>query len=123
MSPSEPHVLFVHFPQVLFQAPHQFLLGCDLDVAEHLVGHLGEEGFDQVQPRPVERREDELESVGHCGQMGAGFFGGVRQMVIQDHLDSHLLRVFGVQRLKELNELVAAAPVPDQPDVTARAEE
>ena len=40
----------------------EFLFGCDADVAQDGAGELGEEAFDQVEPRTVRRGEHKLEA-------------------------------------------------------------
>ena len=34
----------------------EFLFGCDADMAQHRAGELGEEAFDQIEPRAVRTR-------------------------------------------------------------------
>src|SRR5258708_17293983 len=40
----------------------EFGFGCDADVTQHGSCHLGEEAFDEIEPRPVLRREHEGEA-------------------------------------------------------------
>ena len=42
----------------------EFLFGCDADVAQHRAGELGEEAFDEIEPRAVLGRKDEFEATG-----------------------------------------------------------
>src|SRR5690242_12704423 len=60
-------------------------LRCDADVPEHGAGHLGEQAFDEVQPRSVFGRKYEGKAP---FRLGGGprlrFLGYVSRMVVQD---------------------------------------
>ena len=40
----------------------EFPFGCDADIAQHRAGELGEEAFDEIEPRAVLGREGEFEA-------------------------------------------------------------
>ena len=40
----------------------EFLFGCDADMAQHRAGELGEEAFDEIEPRAVLGREGQFEA-------------------------------------------------------------
>ena len=42
----------------------EFLFGCDADMAQHRAGELGEEAFDEIEPRAVLWRKGEFEAIG-----------------------------------------------------------
>ena len=42
----------------------EFLFGCDADMAQDPAGELGEEAFDEIEPRAVLRRKSEFEATG-----------------------------------------------------------
>ena len=97
------------------EAVLEFLLRCDTDVAEHRAGELGEEAFDEIEPRAVRRREDELEAADALlGEPVARLFRDVRRMIVEDQLDCGVRRVSRVQQLEEFDELTAAMAILDQ---------
>ena len=42
----------------------ELLLGSDADMSQHRAGELGEEAFDEIEPRAVLGRKDEFEATG-----------------------------------------------------------
>jgi hypothetical protein len=68
----------------------EFLLGCDADVAQHRACELGEEAFDEIEPRAVRGREGEFEAADRLiGEPSLGLLGKVRGMIIEDQLEAH----------------------------------
>ena len=65
----------------------EFLFGCDADMAQDRAGELGEEAFDEVEPRAVLGGEGEFEAAGGLiGEPGFGFLGDVRGMIVEVNL-------------------------------------
>ena len=92
----------------------EFGLGGDADVAEHGSRHLGEEAFDEVEPRAVFRREHEGEaSLRLSGDPGCGFLGNMGRVVVEDQLDGGFRRVGCIELLEEADELARAVTVLD----------
>ena len=57
-------------------------------MAQHGAGHFREEAFDEVEPRAVLWREDELETaLGLLGEPVSGLLGDVRRVIVEDQLD------------------------------------
>ena len=51
----------------------EFLFRCDADMAQHRAGELGEEAFDEIEPRAVLGGEGEFEATGRLlGQPSLG---------------------------------------------------
>jgi hypothetical protein len=66
----------------------QFLFGGDPDVAQHRAGKLGEEAFDEIEPRTMLGREDKGEAPFRLGgEPSPGFLGHVRRVIVEDELD------------------------------------
>src|SRR6266566_2121107 len=84
-------------------------------MAQHRAGELGEEAFDQVEPRTMLRRKGELEAFGRLGiEPGPGFLGDVRGVIIQDQLNRGVGRISGIEKFEEFDELSAAMAVSDE---------
>ena len=87
----------------------EFLLGSDPDMAQHGARELGEEAFNQVEPRAVFWREDEDEAAfGLCREPRLGLFGDVGGMIVEDQLDRGRSRIGRIEKLQEFNELAGA---------------
>ena len=80
----------------------EFVLRLDADVAEHGAGHLGEEAFNEIEPRTVLWREHEGEArLGLGGDPGLGLLRDMRGMVVEDQLDGGVGRIRSVKPLEE----------------------
>src|SRR5207302_8761736 len=89
-------------------------LRSDPDMPEHGAGHLGEQAFDEVQPRSVFGREYEGEAPFRLGgDPRLRFLGYVSRMVVQDQLDPGVRRVGRVQPLEKADELARAMAIFD----------
>ena len=87
----------------------EFLLGCDADVAQHRACELGEEAFDEIEPRAVRGREGEFEAADRLiGEPSLGLLGKVRGMIIEDQLDRGMDRIDGVEKLEKFDEFATA---------------
>ena len=72
----------------------EFVFGCDADVAEHRAGELGEEAFDQIEPRAVLGGKGEFEAPGRLArELSLGLLGDVRGMIVEDQLDRRMGRI------------------------------
>lgn len=72
----------------------EFLFGGDADVAQDGAGELGEEAFDQVEPRAVLGREGESEPAGGLlGEPSLRLPGDMRGMIVEDQVDRRMGRV------------------------------
>lgn len=57
----------------------EFLFGCDADMAQDRAGELGEEAFDEIEPRAVLGGKGEFESTGWLVRESSfGLLGDVR---------------------------------------------
>ena len=84
-------------------------------MAQDRAGELGEEAFDEVEPGAVFGCEGEREATRRLSsEPGLGFFGDMRRVVVQDHLDRRSGRVSSIEKLEEFDELAAAVAVFDQ---------
>ena len=71
-----------------FDAVLEFLFGCDADMAQHRAGELGEEAFDEIEPRAVLWGEGEFNWTGRLlGEPSLGFLADVRQMIVEDEFE------------------------------------
>ena len=77
VSPPEDDRFFIYLPQVHLDAGFERGFGGDAYPAQQRLGHLPEEGFDQVQPRTMGGRENEFKTVGYRGQKGPRLSGNV----------------------------------------------
>src|SRR5260370_18977223 len=97
------------------QAFLEFVFGGDADVAQHRTRQLREEALDEVEPRPVRRREREGKAPNRLGgepsRRLARDMGG---MIVENDLDCRVGGVGGVEEPEELNELTAAVAFLDQ---------
>ena len=92
----------------------EFLFGCNADMAQHRAGELGEEAFDEIEPRAVLGGKDELEATRRLlGEPSLGLLGDVGRMIVEDQLDRRVGRIGGVEELEEFNEFAAAVAVLD----------
>ena len=92
-----------------------FLFGCDADMAQHRAGELGEEAFDEIEPRAVLGGKDEFEATGRLiREPSLGLLGDVRGMIVEDQLDRRMGRIGGVEKLEEFDEFAAAVAVLDE---------
>lgn len=101
----------VDFGNALLDPLLEFGPGGNTDMSEKCSIHLGEEGFHRVEPRPVLRRMDILESVGTSGQVDPGFLGDIGRMVVQNDPDPGMGRIAGVQVLEKGDEFLAPMPL------------
>ena len=93
----------------------EFLLGCDADVAQHRACELGEEAFDEIEPRAVRGREGEFEVADRLiGEPSLGLLGKVRRMIIEDQLDRGMDRIDGVEKLEKFDEFATAVAILDE---------
>src|SRR5208283_3925362 len=93
----------------------EFVFGCDADVAEHRAGELGEEAFDQIEPRAVLGGKDEFEATGGLLRKPSfRLLRDVRGMIVEDQLDRGMGRIGGVEKLEEFDEFAAAVAVLDE---------
>ena len=93
----------------------EFLFGCDADMAQDRARELGEEAFDEIEPRAVLGGEGEFEATGRLlGEPGLGLLGDVRRMIVEDQLDHRTARIGGVEELEEFNEFAAAVAILDE---------
>src|SRR5580704_18115571 len=93
----------------------EFLLGRDTDVTQHRAGELGEEAFDEVEPRTVGRCEDKLETPRSLSsEPAAGLFGDVRGVIVEDHLDRGMSWVGDIEKPEKLDELAAPVAIRDE---------
>ena len=69
----------------------EFLARLNANALEESASHFSEYGFDQVNPRTVFRGVDIDEAVGPRSEIGHGFLGNMRRMIVQDHPDSAFL--------------------------------
>jgi len=84
-------------------------------VAQDGTGELGEEAFDQVEPRTVLRREGERKAaVRLSGEPRFGLPGDVSGMIVEDQLDRGIGWIGGVEKFEELDELATAMAILDQ---------
>lgn len=91
----------------------EFGFGSDTDVAEHGSRHVGEETLDEIEPRPVLRREHEGEAaVWLAGQPRLRLLGYVGRMVVQDQLDRGICRISSVEPLEPMAILDAGMSAP-----------
>ena len=92
----------------------EFGLGRDTDVSEHGARHLGEEAFDEIEPRTVFRREHEAETpLPLGGDPGLGLFGYMCGVIVEDQLDCGIRRIGGIKPLEEANELTRPMAILD----------
>jgi hypothetical protein len=57
----------------------EFLFGCDADMAQHRAGELGEEAFDEIEPRAVLGGKGEFEATDRLvGEPSLGLLGDGR---------------------------------------------
>ena len=84
----------------------QFLLRSDANMPQQRARHLGEEPFDEIEPRPVLGSEHEGEAaIALCGEPLVRLFGNVCGVIVEDDLDGRVSRIGGVELLEESNEL------------------
>ena len=70
--------------------------------------HLRKCDLNQIQPGGVHWRMHILKPAGAGCQIGAGFFGGVGQMMIKNDAEGSVWRIMRVQSLKERDERATA---------------
>ncbi len=76
--------------------------------------HFAEKYLNQVQPRTVPGGKDKFKTLRPGAQIGLGFPGNMRGVVIQHQSDLPALRIASVQQREEFNKLTTAMAVPDQ---------
>jgi len=82
---------------------------CDADMAQHRSGELGEQAFDEIEPRAALGGKGEFEATGWLiRQPSLGLLRDVRGMIVEDQLDRRVGRIGGVEKLEEFDELAAA---------------
>ena len=93
----------------------EFLFGCNADMAQHRAGELGEEAFDEIEPRAVLGGKDELEASRRllC-EPSLGLLGDVGRMIVEDQLDCRMGRIGGVEKLEKFDQFAAAVAVLDE---------
>jgi hypothetical protein len=92
----------------------EFCLGCDTDVTEHGALHLGEEAFDEVEPRTVLPREHEGEAALRLGRNPGGrLLGDVRRVTVEDQLDGGVCWIGLIEPLEQATELARATALLD----------
>jgi hypothetical protein len=84
-----------------------FFLGFHTDVAQDLFGHFGKENLNDVEPRTMFRCEYQFKPPRNRLQIGLGFLGNMRRMIIQNDLDLQTLFVMTIELLEKLDELLA----------------
>jgi hypothetical protein len=95
-------------------ALREFLFGDDAYVAEHGAGELGEEAFNQVQPRAMLRSEGKFEAALRlCREPGFCLRGDVGRMIVEDNFDRGRSRIGRVEELQEFDELARAMAILD----------
>ena len=77
-------------------------------MAQERAGHLGEGHFNQVEPGAMLRCMDILKATRPCCQVGHGFLGNMRAVVIEDNPNSRIGWIVFIQALEQLDELTAA---------------
>src|SRR5215469_17022277 len=102
--------------RVLFLAPYagERLRRLRFLMTAHSPCEFPEEGFDQVQPRPVFRCEDEFEPVGNGSQVCSCLLGNVSGMIVQDHANALSRWIVTVRQLQKLDELRTPVTIPYQ---------
>ena len=92
----------------------ELLFGCDADVAQHRAGELGEETFDEVEPRAMLGGEGEFETARRLiGEPRLCLLGDVRGMIVEDQLDRRMGRrtgKMGKLKAKGLDALLTKPP-------------
>ena len=93
----------------------ELLFGCDADVAQHRAGELGEETFDEVEPRAMLGGEGEFETARRLiGEPRLCLLGDVRGMIVEDQLDRRMGRIAGVEKPEKFDEFAAAMAILDE---------
>ena len=70
-------------------------------MAQDRAGELGEEAFDEVEPRAVLGGEGEFEAAdGLLGEPSLGLLGDVRGMIVENQADRRMCRIGGVEKLR-----------------------
>jgi hypothetical protein len=91
------------------QAFSEFVFGGDADVAQHRTRQLGEEALDEIEPRPMRRREREGKAAnGLRGKPARGLARDMGGMVVENDLDRGVGGVGPVEELEKLDEFAAA---------------
>ena len=78
----------------------KLLFGSHPDMAQHGARELGEEAFDEVQPRAMLRGEGQFEAtLWLCREPGFCFLGDVGGMIVEDQLDRGRSRIGRIEKL------------------------
>ena len=77
-------------------------------MARERAGHLGEGHFNQVQPGAMLRRMDILKAARPCCQIGHGFLGHMRAVVIENNPNSRIGGIMSIKALEQLDEFTTA---------------
>ncbi len=78
----------------------QLFLGVHSDASQDSLSHSREEALNEVEPRAMLGREDELEPVGHCLQVGSGLLRDMGAVVVEHHANPAAYMVPDVSQLK-----------------------
>src|SRR5665213_57040 len=94
-------------------AINQLLLGLDADTAQHAARHFAEQGFNDVQPGAVLRREHKLKSLRMKTEPALRLFRNVCRVIVEQEANAGLRRIALVEFAQQGDEIRTGMMVAD----------
>src|SRR6266567_9095614 len=106
----------IDFCNALQNSAAKFFPGIHADMLKKRAGHLSKERLDDVEPRPMLRRQHILEPVGSGCQESPRLFRDMRGMIVEDDPDRAVRRIISVQIFEQSDELATSVTALDPPN-------
>src|SRR5665213_736500 len=94
-------------------AINQLLLGLDADTAQHAARHFAEQGFNDVQPGAVLRREHKLKSLRMKTEPALRLCRNVCRVIVEQEANAGLRRIALVEFAQQGDEIRTGMMVAD----------